>query len=120
MCPGLCSNCDKIYDCYNNDLGAKCFLCTKKMCEDCCPQLSTNKAFMKVVFPICGGCSGAKKKEVLLLQETTGEDSTRTQDTEDLDEEIDTKAESDVAYMYHCRILFQFVYCSLTFSNVLQ
>ena len=65
MTPDLCLKCNKIYEAFNNDLGKKCFICTKRMCSDCVPDDNDDSAMDKVVFAICKGCVEAKTGQTI-------------------------------------------------------
>ena len=57
MCPSVCNRCETIYKNYDNDIGAPCFLCEKRLCPDCCPEVNSNEGWNVVIFPICNTCS---------------------------------------------------------------
>ena len=41
MSPSICNRCEKVYRNYDNDIGAPCFLCEKRLCPDCCPEVNS-------------------------------------------------------------------------------
>lgn len=55
MCPTFCNYCKEIYD-TSNDMGAHCFLCERKMCPNCCPEMTRQDSFKVTLFPISFNC----------------------------------------------------------------
>ena len=56
LCPDICLQCKKVYQCMDNDIGLKCFLCTKRLCNECAPEQTDNRNIYKLLFPLCRGC----------------------------------------------------------------
>ena len=54
--PDNCLSCSKIYSCIDNEIGAECIICSKKLCPDCCPKIQEGDQFLKTLFPLCGQC----------------------------------------------------------------
>ena len=103
LAPDNCALCNNIYDCYNNDLGATCFLCDKMMCQDCCPEISQEKGINKTIFHICLKCSkpnldktGNKKSpEVEVTEKVMEEGDPNSQEEENIDTNEDDNDEED-------------------------
>ena len=50
--PDKCISCKKIYTGWENETGAECILCRKKLCPDCCPKVLEEDQFMTTLFLI--------------------------------------------------------------------
>ena len=37
-------------------MGAQCFLCERKLCPDCCPEINTQGRFKVMLFLVCFNC----------------------------------------------------------------
>ena len=53
LAPTVCNHCETIYNAMANDIGAQCFLCDKKMCPECCPDINSQISFKITLFPVC-------------------------------------------------------------------
>ena len=85
LSPDICLHCSKVYKAYNNDTGSNCFLCDKKLCDDCSPNHMDDQAVNKILFPICRGCVlpklGQNDASQPILQPNTNEDTLVDQNT---------------------------------------
>ena len=60
LLPVCCNQCNKIYKMEDNSCGAQCFICDRRLCQDCCPELSSLSSFQITLFPICSVCVDPK------------------------------------------------------------
>ena len=59
-------------------MGAPCFLCDRKLCPECCPEINEAEGYNVTLFPICSVCahrsSDRQRKTPIIINDTSEKD----------------------------------------------